>query len=91
MGANFPAAHFSHSLDLDPENLPAWQSVCAEELCADTKEPGVARVQIVDPEIGAYDPGSQSLHELWPASLLILPAAQGVHVEAASLDANEPG
>ena len=48
-------------------------------------------MQIVDPEIGAYDPGSQSLHELWPASLLILPAAQGVHVEAASLDANEPG
>ena len=91
MGANFPAAHFSHSLDSDPENLPAGQSIGAEEPCVDTKEPAVARVQIVDPDFGANDPGSQSLHELWPASLLILPAVQSAHVDDALLDANEPG
>ena len=79
MGANFPAAHFSHSLDSDPENLPAWQSIGAEEPFSDTKEPAVARVQIVDPDIGAYEPGRQASQELAPAALIV-PVAQDVHV-----------
>ena len=75
----------------EPEYLPTGHFASDTEPCVETKEPAFAGVQIVDPDFGANDPGSQSLHELWPASLLILPAAQGVHVEAASLDANEPG
>ena len=63
---------------------------CSGSIGADTKEPAVARVQIVDPEIGAYEPGRQASQELAPAALIV-PFAQGAHVVEASLDADEPG